>query len=259
MDLVKDKIAIVTGGSSGNGRAIARSLAKHGASVVIVADTRHDPREGGTPTHELISSESATQAIFVECNVTDLESFAAVVAVADEHGGADILVNNAGITGLASPIATFSEEEFDNVIGVNLKGCFHGSKLVAAGMMERGRGSIINLSSVAGLVASSSSGIYSASKAAVNLLTMALAREVGPYGVRANSVMPGIIDTFMTTRDRNLASGETREAMKLKIPLRRIGTTDDVADVVTYLASDLSSYVSGTMIVVDGGYTCQMP
>jgi NAD(P)-dependent dehydrogenase (short-subunit alcohol dehydrogenase family) len=259
MELIQDKVTIVTGGASGNGRAIARALAKHGARTVIIADMREEPREGGEPTHELIAKESSAKSLFFSCDVQDSDSLKELIAKADGEGGVDVMVNNAGITGLASPIESFPDDEFDRVMGINLKGSYLGSKLAATGMMERGRGSIVNISSIAGLSASSSSGIYSASKAAIHLLTMALAREVGPYGVRANCVMPGIINTFMTTVDRPLASEENIEIMKSKIPLNRIGTTDDVANTVVYLASDLASYVTGTMVVVDGGYTCKMP
>ena len=252
--LLGDKVVLVTGGSSGNGRAIALAAAAHGARAVVIADVRDEPREGGRPTHELLECEAA----FVACDVSDPDSIDAAVAAAEQFGGLDVMVNNAGIVGPANPVTDLAEADFDRVIGVNLRGTFLGCRSAARRMTARGSGSIVNVASIAALMGSRTSAAYSASKGGVRLLTTTLAFEMGPYGIRVNSVLPGIIETQMTTHDRNWAA-EAAEATIGKVPLRRLGSPADVANAVVYLASDLASYITGTSLVVDGGLLACVP
>jgi len=250
--MLTDITAVVTGGASGNGRAIAETFADHGASIVV-ADIRADPRQGGTPTHELIR-ERGGEAVFAECNVADYEDCAAAVEAAEEFGGVDVMVNNAGIVGPQEPLVELDLEEYQRLMDINLRGVFHGSKAAALRMLERGDGgSIINMSSVAGINGYGGITPYSAAKGGVRLFSYALASELGPDGIRVNAVHPGVIETAMTTEDSPTVGTEEGEQLKQTIPLRRFGQPGDVADVCLFLASELSSYVTAESIIVDGG------
>jgi NAD(P)-dependent dehydrogenase (short-subunit alcohol dehydrogenase family) len=258
--LLAGRVVVVTGGSSGNGRAIALAAAEHGARAVIVADLQRDPREGGRPVVEEIADRGTTASRFVHCDVSDARSVDEAVACATEFGGIDVMVNNAGIVGPTSTVVDFDDAEFDRVLDVNLKGCFYGCRAAARVMVERGHGSIVNISSVAAVMASNSSSAYSASKAGVQLLTATLAAEVGPAGVRANAVLPGIIRTHMTAgADRSLTVGAAAVRMREIIPVRRVGEPHEVAGAVVYLASDLASFVNGSSLIVDGGMLSHLP
>ena len=249
--LLEDTTVVVTGASSGNGRAIARTVAEHGADVVV-ADVRTEPREGGTPTHRLIDEETDRAATFVECDVTDLSDVRTAVDAADEFGGIDSLVNNAGIL-KTGPITELTESEYDAVMDVNAKGVFLGCKAAAERMEERDEGgSIINISSTAGIVGGDENSIYCASKGAVRLLTYSLAAELGP-DVRVNAVHPGTTETQMVKEDIEIIGSGNEAERTESIPLRRFGRPEDVADAVVYLASDLSAYVTGESLLVDGG------
>ena len=250
-DLLADKAAVVTGGASGNGRAISLAFAAEGADVVV-ADLREDPREGGTPTHELVR-ERGSEATFVDCDVTDLETLETAIEAADEFGGVDVMVNNAGIFRSESFLEV-TPEEYGHLMDVNVKATFFGTQYAARRMIEDSRGgSVVNLSSVAGLYGSSSHVTYSTSKGAVRLLTYATAAELGPEGVRVNAIHPGIIETRMTTEDVPIVGGERGEMLRKRIASRRFGQPGDVADAALYLASDLAGYVNGESLVVDGG------
>jgi len=249
--LLEDMTVVVTGASSGNGRAIARTVAEHGADVVV-ADVRTEPREGGTPTHRLIDEETDRAATFVECDVTELSDVRTAVDAADEFGGIDSLVNNAGIL-KTGPITELTESEYDAVMDVNAKGVFLGCKAAAERMEERDEGgSIINISSTAGIVGGDENSIYCASKGAVRLLTYSLAAELGP-DVRVNAVHPGTTETQMVKEDIEIIGSGNEPERTESIPLRRFGRPEDVADAVVYLASDLSAYVTGESLLVDGG------
>lgn len=248
MDLLTDRVAVVTGGASGNGRAIARAYAEYGADVVV-ADVRESPRRGGTPTHELVA-EAGRAGRFVDCDVTDRGDLVAAVEAADELGGVDVMVNNAGVFRDESFLEV-TEAEFDRLMDVNLKGTFFGAQVAAERMVEAG-GVVINLSSIAGLRGSGGFATYAASKGAVRLLTYALADELGPE-IRVNAIHPGIIDTAMTADDVPIVGGEAGEAVLEGIPGGRFGEPEDVADAAVYLASDLADYVTGESLVVDGG------
>jgi NAD(P)-dependent dehydrogenase (short-subunit alcohol dehydrogenase family) len=249
--MLRDTVAVVTGGASGNGRSICTTFAHEGADVVV-ADRREDPREGGVPTHELVEAETDSRATFVECDVTNVDDLEAAVATADEYGGIDIMVNNAGIF-RAEDFLEVSEEEYDQLMDVNVKGVFFGSQAAAKRMVERGGGSIINLSSVAGLLGSGPYVTYNTSKGAVRLLTYSLADRLGPDGIRVNAIHPGLIETSMTKEDVPIFGTEAMDAFLEQIPSRRGGTPEDVAKAALFLASDLSDYVNGESLVLDGG------
>ncbi|SEP09128.1 NAD(P)-dependent dehydrogenase, short-chain alcohol dehydrogenase family [Halogranum amylolyticum] len=252
MSLLEDRTAVITGAASGNGRAIAELFAEHGASVVV-ADIREEPREGGEPTHTYIESQGG-EATFVECDVTDYDDCVAAVEAAEQFGGVDVMVNNAGIVGPQAPLVELDMDEYRTLMRVNLDGVFHGSKAAALAMVERGDGgSIVNMSSVAGMAGYGGITAYSASKGGVRLFSYALASELGPDGIRVNVVHPGVIETAMTTEDSPIVGTEEGEQLKSTLPLRRFGTPEDVAGVCLFLASDLSSYVTAESIVVDGG------
>ncbi len=250
--LLEGKAAVVTGGTSGIGRAVCRTFADHGADVVV-ADVREEPREGGGPTRELIEEETDAHATFVECDVTDLDDLEAAVSAADEFGGIDVMVNNAGIVGPQATIGEIDYDDYRSLMRVNVDGVFLGSKVAAARMVDENGGSIVNTSSVAGIVGAANLTPYCTAKGGVRLLTYSLAAELGPEGIRVNTIHPGVIETAMTVEDSPMVGTEEGEAMKATIPLGRFGQPEDVAGVVTFLASDLASYVTAESIVVDGG------
>lgn len=252
-ELLSGKTAVITGAMSGNGRATARVFAEHGADVVV-ADVREQPREATVPTHDLIEEETDAQATFVECDVTDKDDLEAAVDAADEFGGVDIMVNNAGIF-RAEDFLSVSEAEFDQLMDINVKGVFFGTQVAADRMQDNGGGSIINLSSVAGLTGAGENVSYSTSKGAVRLLTYSTADALGSEGIRVNAIHPGVIETAMTTEDMPIVGTDEGEAYLETIPSGRFGEPEDVADAALFLASDLSSYVNGESLVVDGGMT----
>jgi len=251
--LLKDDVAVVTGGSSGNGRAIARRFAAEGADVVI-ADIQEAPREGGDPTHELIEAETGARATFVECDVANVDDLEAAVEAAEEFGGVSVMVNNAGIFH-GEEFLEVDEDGFDRMMDINVKGVYFGAQAAARRMVEAGGGRIINLSSVAGLEGSGEFVTYCGTKGAVRLLTYAMAGKLGPDGVRVNAIHPGLIETTMTTEDYPIMGTDNEEEFLQAIPSRRAGQPEDVADAAVFLASDLSDYVNGESLVVDGGMT----
>lgn len=244
------RVALITGGSSGIGRATALLFAREGASVVV-ADTQTRPRGGGIPTAELIETAGGN-TVHVPCDVTRSGDRAAAVEAAERLGGLDILVNNAGIF-QSQPFLEVGETDYDTMAGVNVKAVFFMAQTAARVMVPRRSGSIINLSSVAGLQGSGSFTSYCTSKFAVRGLTYALADELGPMGIRVNAVHPGLIATAMTTTDVPIVGAPNAATREQAIPLQRIGDVDDVARAILMLASDLAEYITGASLVVDGG------
>ena len=251
---LEGRVALVTGGASGIGRTISRSLAQHGATVVV-ADLESEPREGGTPIVDEINNDTDGSAMFVECDVTDSAQVDAAVAAAAERGDLRVLVNNAGVFA-ESDTTDPAIDEYDRIMDINVKGLYVCAQAAARSMIEHQQGgSIINMSSVAGLRGMAGYAVYCGSKGAVRLMTYAMAEELGEHGIRVNAIHPGVIETSMTTDDVPLVGGESEEQFLQQIPLDRIGTPVDVAGAALFLASDLSAYVSGSSVVVDGGLT----
>ena len=250
--MLDDRIAIITGGSSGNGRAIAHRFAQNGARV-IVADLQETGREGGTPTADAINADRPGRARFVRCDVSNIDDLEALVAVAEAWGGLDIMVNNAGIL-IKEPILDATEDVFHRMVDVNVKSVYFGSQIAARAMAKRGAGVIINMCSVAGIRGTGGYSAYNLTKGAVRMLTFSLADELGPLGIRVNNVNPGIMRTQMNIEDDPVIGTETGEGYLDLIPARRWGEPEDVADACLFLASDLSKYVMGTSLIVDGGY-----
>lgn len=242
------RCAVVTGAASGIGREIASTFADEGAAVVVT-DIRTDPREGGLPTHEVIE-EDGGEAVFVECDVRDGDR-ASMFDAADDFGGVDVLVNNAGVL-IRKPFTAFTEADYDRIMDVNVKGPFFLAQRAAERMQANGGGSIINLSSVSGLLGSAETAAYCASKGAIKLLTYALADELGPE-IRVNAIHPGAVETMQAKQDSRVIGSPESAARLEKIPAGRFGRPEDVAGMAVYLASDRASYVTGASMVVDGG------
>lgn len=254
-DFLDDGAAVVTGGSSGIGREISLAYANAGADVVV-ADLQREPRgsDADVPTTELVEAETDQSAVFVECDVSDPGDTEAAVAAADEFGGVTTMVNNAGVF-RGESFLDVSEDDFQSLLDVNLKGTFFGAQAAAERMVAGDGGAIVNLSSVAGLEGSAGFATYCASKGAVRLLTYSLAAELGPEGVRVNAIHPGLVDTAMTNEDVPIVGSESAEQYLAGIPLGRFADTGDIADAAVYLASAAGDYVNGESITVDGGMT----
>lgn len=248
MKLLEGKVAIVTGAARGIGKAIALKFASEGASVAFT-DLNIDDNA--------LATQKEIEALGVKgkgyaSNAANFEDTANVVAqIVKDFGRVDILVNNAGITrdGL---MMRMSEQQWDMVINVNLKSAFNFIHAVTPVMMKQKGGSIINMASVVGVSGNAGQANYSASKAGMIGLAKSMAKELGPRGIRANAIAPGFIMTDMT----NALSDEVKAEWAKQIPLRRGGTPEDVANTATFLASDLSSYVSGQVIHVCGAMNC---
>ncbi len=247
---LKGKVALISGGARGQGEAEARLFVREGARVVI-GDILEE--EGARLAAEI--GKSGGDALFVRLDVTSEEEWRmAVQATVSRFGKLDVLVNNAGIW-RGSQVEETSTEEWDLIMDVNARGVFLGTKLAIPEMRKAGGGSIINISSTAGLVGSPRSSAYSASKGAVRLLTKTTAIQYGKDGIRANSIHPGPIDTAM---GEQISPDETgKAAMAARSVLGRRGTPEDVAYGALYLASDEASFVTGSELVIDGGITAQ--
>lgn len=245
MKLLEGKVAIVTGAARGIGKAIALKFAAEGANVAFT-DLVID--ENGLATQQEIET-LGVKAKGYASNAANFEETHQVVAdIVKDFGRVDILVNNAGITkdGL---MLRMTEAQWDAVLNVNLKSAFNFIHACAPIMMKQRKGSIINMASVVGVHGNAGQCNYASSKAGMIALAKSIAQELGSRGIRANAIAPGFIITDMTAK----LPDEVKEEWCKKIPLRRGGTPEDVADIATFLASDMSSYVSGQVIQVDGG------
>lgn len=243
--MLKDKVAIVTGGTRGIGRAIALKLADQGANIVI--NYRNSDKEA----EELksILEGKGVKVLTVKCDISNFEDSKNLMDKCKEvFGKIDILVNNAGIT-KDTLIMRMKEEDFDNVIDVNLKGTFNCAKHASAIMLKQRFGKIINMTSVVGIAGNAGQVNYAASKAGVIGLTKSLAKELGSRGITVNAVAPGFINTDMTAS----LSEKVKEEASKNIPLKRLGDPEDVANLVGFLASDAANYITGQIINVDGG------
>ncbi len=239
------KTAIVTGGSRGIGRGIAERLAAGGANVLITYASNAAAAE------EVVQALTAmgVKAGAISADASDPESAAKIIDAAKELGGTvDILVNNAGIT-RDNLLIRMKDEEFDAVIATNLRGVYSMMKAVAKPMMKQRYGRIVNISSVVGVYGNAGQVNYAAAKAGVIGMTKSVAKELGSRGITCNAVAPGFIDTDMTA----VLPEETREQLKKGIVLGRLGTVEDIAEAVAFLASDKASYVTGQVLEVAGG------
>lgn len=245
MKILEGKVALVTGGTRGIGRAIVLKLASEGASIAFT---------GQRESEALRNTENEVSSLGVKCkayisNASDFALTQELVAdVHKEFGKIDILVNNAGIT-RDTLLMRMSEEQWDEVINVNLKSTFNFTKAVVPVMARQRVGSIINISSIVGLNGNAGQANYSASKAGIIGLTKSVAKEMGARNIRVNAVAPGFIATEMT----DALPQEVKDDYAKRISLRRLGQGDDIANVVLFLASDLASYVTGEVVTVDGG------
>ena len=248
---LEGKVALISGGARGQGAAEAKLFAGEGAKVVF-GDILDDlGKQVEAEIHEV-----GGEALYIHLDVTNAADWAsAVEAAVSRYGRLDVLVNNAGIT-IRKNVEDTTEEDWDRIMAINAKGVFLGTKQAIPAMRESGGGSIVNISSTAGLVGSPYSGAsYAATKGAVRLFTKATAIQYAKESIRCNSVHPGLLETPMT--QDMLADAAHREERTQRIPLGRVGTAEDVAYGVLYLASDEASFVTGSELVIDGGATAQ--
>ena len=245
MKLLEGKVAVVTGAARGIGKAIAMKFAQEGASVAFT-DLKADENFQNT--------EKELQALGVKAkgytsNAADFEDTAKVVSeIVKDFGRIDVLVNNAGIT-RDNLLMKMSEEDFDAVLNTNLKGAFNCIKHISRQMLKQKSGHIVNISSVSGVMGNAGQVNYSASKAGVIGMTKAVAREMASRGITCNAIAPGFIKTDMT----DVLSDTIKENINAQIPMKKFGETEDVANLVAFLASDAAKYITGQVICVDGG------
>jgi 3-oxoacyl-[acyl-carrier protein] reductase len=243
--MLTGKIAVVTGASRGIGRQIALTLAEKGATVIV------NYNGSAAKAEEVVSEIQAAggQAEAVQCNVSDFEKAAEFMNyVVKKYGRVDILVNNAGIT-RDNLLMKMSEEDFDAVINTNLKGAFNCIRHISRQMLKQRSGRIINIASVSGVLGNAGQANYSASKAGVIGMTKSVARELASRGITVNAIAPGFVDTEMT----QVLADNVKEAAVEQIPMKRFGSTKDIANTVAFLASEEAGYITGQVICVDGG------
>lgn len=248
MKLLENKVVIVTGAARGIGEGIALKLAEHGAHVAFsyVSESSADK------AHELEGRLNATgvKAKAYRSNAGDFAAAEVFVnEVMKEFGGIDVCVNNAGVS-KDNLLLRMTEDQWDDVIAINLKGVFNMTKQVIKPMMKAKRGSIINMSSVIGLMGNAGQSSYAASKAGMLGFTKSIAKELGSRNIRCNAIAPGFVETDMTGY---LKEGEQADKYRAGIPLGRFGTAEDIANATLFLASDLSAYITGQVLGVDGG------
>jgi 3-oxoacyl-[acyl-carrier protein] reductase len=245
--MLENKVALVTGAGRGIGKQIAISLAAEGAMVIV---NYNGSKDRAVETVQEIE-QAGGKAVAYQCNVADDAACEAMIHdLIKTYEHVDILVNNAGIT-RDNLLMKMTEEDFDQVIDINLKGTFHTIRHLSRYFLKQRSGKIINISSVSGIMGNTGQANYSASKAGVIGLTKSVARELSSRGITVNAVAPGMVDTEMT----DVLSENIKEQMLQQIPLRKMGTTKNIADLVVFLASDKADYITGQVIAVDGGMT----
>lgn len=243
--LLSGKVAVVTGGTRGIGYAIVKDFLREGAAVILCG-SKKETADKAVASLKFENGDWQVSGIYP--NLADYESVKQAFAkIESDYGKIDILVNNAG-TADSTPFTSYTEENFDKVMNLNLKAVYNCSRAVVDGMKSNGSGVILNTSSMVSICGQPSGVAYPASKFAVNGLTLSLARELGPYGIRVNAVAPGITDTDMFKS----VPKEYVEPLIARIPLRRVGTPEDVANAFTFLSSDKASYITGVVLSVDG-------
>lgn len=242
---LKDKVAIITGGSRGIGYSTADAFLREGAKVIITASSKENADKAALTLKEKYPDR------VVEGISPNLSSFLDLQKEFDEvskkYGGVDILVNNAGVSE-STPFTNYTEETFNKVMDLNVKGVFNSTRAVVDCMIKKGSGVILNTSSMVSIYGQPAGVSYPASKFAVNGLTISLARELGPKGIRVNAVAPGITETDMM----KAVPKEVIEPMIAQIPLRRLGQPEDIANAFVFLASNEASYITGVVLSVDG-------
>ena len=242
---LKDKVAIITGGSRGIGFATADRFLEEGAKVILTASSQESADKAVAKLKQM-HPDSVVAGIAP--NLADLKSVQDAFAIATaQYGCVDILVNNAGVSE-STPFMEYTEETFDKVMDLNVKGVFNATRAAANCMLARGSGVILTTSSMVSISGQPSGFAYPASKYAVNGLTVSLARELGPKGIRVNAVAPGITETDMM----KAVPKEVIEPMIARIPLRRLGQPEDIANAFVFLASEEASYITGVVLSVDG-------
>jgi NAD(P)-dependent dehydrogenase (short-subunit alcohol dehydrogenase family) len=249
---LENKTMIITGGGTGIGRAAALLSAKEGAKVAIIGINL----ESLEKTVETIQSEGGV-AISCQCDVSKTEDVKKMVEyVLKAFGHIDILYNNAAIvTGWGKTIVELGEDEWDALMSVNLKGYFLCSKYVIASMMQKGGGVVVNCSSISGLLGQRKTGAYNTAKGAIEILTKCMALDFAEYNIRVNAVCPAWVETELSPF-KTMSKEQKDEVLKMH-PIGRIGQSEDIARAIIYLASDESSWVTGTSLIIDGGYTAQ--
>jgi dehydrogenase/reductase SDR family member 4 len=247
MSQLKDKVAIVTGGSRGIGQSIAEGFAREGATVVICGRKQNTLDEVAAGMKGL-----AGRVVAMACHVGKLEELQRLVdTTARDFGRIDILVNNAATNIAQGPAIEMDDGQFDKMVDVNLKSTYRLTRLVAPGMCQRGSGSIINIASIAGLRPQYHGLLYSMTKAALIMMTQSYAVELGPKGVRVNAIAPGLVQTVLS--EYYWKDETRRQQLMAHQPIRHLGQPPEIAEVALMLASDASSYLTGQTIVVDGG------
>ena len=242
---LKNKVAVITGGSRGIGYATAKAFLSEGAAVVITASSEATVRKA---VDQLQQAFPKGKIGGISPNLASLEEVRQAFQYVQEHfGSIDILVNNAGVSE-RTPLSEYTEEIFDKVMDLNVKGVFNATKAAAEQMIPKGSGVILNTSSMVSIYGQTSGFAYPASKFAVNGLTVSLARELGPKGIRVNAVAPGITETDMM----KAVPKEMIDPLIAQIPLRRLGQPEDIANAFVFLASEEASYITGVVLSVDG-------
>jgi 3-oxoacyl-[acyl-carrier protein] reductase len=243
--MLKGKVALVTGAGRGIGREIALTLARNGATVIV--NYNGSKQSADEVVSEIMGNGGVAEAI--QCNVSDYNACAEFTkSVLDKYKKVDILVNNAGVT-RDNLIMRMSEEDFDIVMDTNLKGAFNMIKHLSRSFIKQKAGKIINISSVSGVMGNAGQANYSASKAGVIGLTKSVAREFASRGINVKAVAPGFVDTDMT---KNMTE-DAKSQINGMIPMGKMGTTSDIANLVLFLSGDNSNYITGQVICVDGG------